>query len=188
MWESLVQLDSDWVLAINRAHFPVLDSVMIFISEKWVWLPLYGFLLWIFLRPVSGSLPKIYLILAIAAGVALSDQTASAVLKPLFERLRPCHDPSLASLLHLPIGCGGKFGFASSHASNTAFLAIFFFLLRGKEWPWLSYLLLIWALVTGYSRIYLGAHFPGDVLVGYAIGAFWAFLLVRLVAPRLTRN
>ena len=174
MWDALLQLDADLVLAINREHNSLADRMMVFFSEKWVWLPLYGFLLWIFLRPLSDWRSRIYLLLAVAAGVALSDQTASALLKPLTERLRPCHDPSLMSMLHLPAGCGGKFGFASSHAANTAFLAVFFIQIRGKEWLVLAVLLACWAFLTGFSRIYLGAHFPGDVLAGFAIGAFWA--------------
>jgi undecaprenyl-diphosphatase len=181
MWEMLLQVDSDLALAINQTHSAWADPIMVFFSEKWVWLPMYAYLLWVFLRPLSDWRSRFYLLMAIAFGVALSDQTASALLKPLTERLRPCHDPDLSALLHLPEGCGGKFGFASSHAANTAFLAMFFFLIRGKAWPKLAIWLAIWAFLTGYSRIYLGAHFPGDVLAGFGIGAIWAEILFRIL-------
>jgi undecaprenyl-diphosphatase len=78
----------------------------------------------------------------------------------------------------LPDGCGGQFGFASSHAANTMSLTVFFFLLpvfsRSKS---IALALLVWAIITGWSRIYLGAHFAGDIVAGYAIGAFWAAIL-----------
>ena len=170
--DTILQWDSDLTLVINQLHAKWLDPVMIVWSQKWIWLPFYGALILLLFSHLRR--PDFYRSLVmIAALIALSDQTASAVLKPMFERLRPCHDPLLQPVLHLPDGCGGQFGFASSHAANSFALATFVFLLLGQKIPAIRGLF-VWAFITGWSRIYLGAHFVGDIVVGYLIGGLWA--------------
>lgn len=176
--ESLIDLDIRFTLWVNSLHHPILDSILIFWSRKWVWLPLYALLVGGFVRRAGWKMSLVW-VLALAAAVAASDQTCSAFLKPLTERLRPCHNPDLSGHLYLPDGCGGRYGFASSHAANSFCLAVFCFLI-GFPGRYLRVALFAWALVMGWSRIYLGAHFLGDVAAGFAIGAFWAFGAVRL--------
>jgi undecaprenyl-diphosphatase len=183
--DTLLELDRNLSLSVNQFHFSWLDPVMIFWSQKWVWLPLYAWILWILFRSLSSRHFYSVLVL-IAFSITLSDQTSSALLKPFFERLRPCHDPDLQNLLRLPDGCGGQFGFASSHAANSFCLAFFVFLILGNSFR-KSWFLFFWALVTGWSRIYLGAHFAGDILAGYVIGAVYgglAFYLLQIVTKR----
>ena len=113
----------------------------------------------------------------IILAVALADSITSRLFKPFFARLRPCHDTQLVRLLHLPDGCGGQFGFLSSHAANSVALAVFLSLvLPTKRFRVLKWLVLLWAALLSYSRIYLGAHYPADVLGGAAVGALlgWA--------------
>jgi undecaprenyl-diphosphatase len=174
MLETLLELDQSLSLAINQFHFSWLDPIMVFWSEKWVWIPLYALLL--FLLWKNSDRNAFFLSLGmISVAIALSDQTASALLKPLFQRLRPCHQEALIPFLHLPKGCGGQFGFASSHSANCFCVFVLFERMLAKKMPAVRWLL-FWALVTGWSRIYLGAHFLGDVLVGFVIGGFWAFI------------
>lgn len=166
--------DRELSLFLNHFGTPWLDQLMILWSKKWVWIPFYGLLIgWLFRN--FDRKKSVLLLLAIGALILLSDQTASALFKPLFQRLRPCHDPMMLPLLRLPDGCGGQFGFASSHAANTMALAVFFALLpypSNNKTIWTA--LFCWALLTGWSRVYLGLHFAGDIVGGFFIGAFWA--------------
>jgi undecaprenyl-diphosphatase len=137
------------------------------ISGRLIWAPLYLAIL-IFLITKYKRKFLVILIFIILA-VTLSDQF-SVLIKNLTQRLRPCHEPALAGLVHLVnIECGGMFSFVSSHATNSfnvAFLSLSF--IKKK---WYSISIIIWALIIGYSRIYLGVHYPGDVLFGSILGA-----------------
>ena len=100
-------------------------------------------------------------------------------MKPFFQRLRPCLDQSLTIVLEVVKGCGGKYGFASSHAANTIGLAVFYLMLLKKK-KILAYAIVTWALMVGYSRAYLGVHYPGDVIVGFFVGGFFGYLCYQL--------
>jgi undecaprenyl-diphosphatase len=171
--DKLVAWDRALFLFLNEWHSPGMDIVMGYVIAKWFWLPAYaGLLIWLGIklkRQVWGIL------ISIALAITGADQLSSHVLKPLVGRLRPCHEPVLAGQVHTINGCGGLYGFVSSHAANTFALAFLFWLLFRQSSPWVSWLFL-WALITGYSRIYDGAHYPADVVCGFAVGAFAAYL------------
>ena len=181
----LTALDTRLLLAINRAHTPALDALMVFASNRLVWFPVYavllGWLVWHFRRRAWAAVPLLL------AAVALADSITSRLFKPLFGRLRPCHTPRLAPLLHLPDGCGGQFGFLSSHAANTVALAVFLALaLPARRFRGLKIGVFAWATLLSYSRIYLGAHYPADVLGGALVGALLgagAAALLRRTGP-----
>lgn len=169
---------------INSHNSPVLDEIMIFFSEKLVWIPLYLFIIYQILKsnPRENWKIIIYLLLIIL----FADQTCSSLLKPWIARLRPCHEDAFRSWIHLPNGCGGMFGFCSSHAANSFGLAIgIHFIFRNKK---ATIPLLIWAFIISYSRIYLGAHYPVDVIVGAGIGTAIASLLNVIYLAKIRKN
>ena len=183
---SLTALDHWLLLAINRAHAPALDRLMTYASDRSVWFAAYGLLI-IWLFDIFHGRTWRLLPLLIGA-VALADGITSRLFKPYFGRLRPCHAPGLAGQLHLPDGCGGQFGFLSSHAANSFALAVFLLLvLPAGRFRTLKIALVAWAFTLSYSRIYLAAHYPSDVLggalVGAALGAGAAWLFGRWGAP-----
>ena len=163
-------LDKQVLLAINHAHTVALDAVMMFASNRTVWFPAYALLI-IWLIYHFRRRAALVLVLVITA-VALADSITSRLFKPFFGRLRPCHNASLAHQLHLPGGCGGQFGFLSSHAANSMALAVFLLLaLPTGRFRALKVGVFLWALLLSYSRIYLGAHYLTDVLGGALVGA-----------------
>jgi undecaprenyl-diphosphatase len=183
MIEFLLDLDKSLFLLINGNNHPVLDSFMYIISDKYFWIPLYGYLMYVIIE--RFRMKSLYLIVFTILLIALSDQLSVHLFKNLVQRLRPCHEPSLAPYVHLVNDyCGGSYGFISSHSSNSFALAVFYGLILGPfSSAWRKFLI-SWAALVSYSRIYLGAHYPGDVLSGAAFGAILAialyFILNRL--------
>ncbi len=179
MIESLKNLDAALLLFINHLNNPVLDFIFYWISDKWVWIPFYAFLAF---KVYKNNPGHFFIVLVfIAAAITLSDQISSSVIKVNTMRLRPCHDPTIASQVHLVNNyCGGQFGFVSSHAANVFALTSFLAILFRPKYRLLMKCLWIWAIVVSFSRIYLGVHFPGDVIGGAFLGILIGWLLGRI--------
>jgi undecaprenyl-diphosphatase len=183
MLEWLLEADTTAFLLLNGLHTTWLDSLMMFLTAELSSLPLYLLLLWLAYQKLTKRNLGACL-LAVAMVIALADQTTSALMKPYFQRLRPSHEVNLASKIHLVKDSkgdfyrGGKYGFASSHAANTFAVALFFFLLFGKQARFRG--LFIWAFLISYTRIYLGVHYPLDIICGALVGMAWAWLFFRL--------
>ena len=166
----LIELDKKLFLWLNQSSPEALDFLWIAFSDKFIWIPLYGLLLYLIFKQLDG---RGFLIALACIGlcVLLTDQLSVHLFKNQFLRLRPCHNESLQDLLRLPTGrCGGKYGFVSSHAANAFGIAT---IVRGilmHTYPKGMTLLLVWAALVALSRVFLGVHFPADIAVGALLG------------------
>lgn len=170
------RLDQQVFLFVNSLNSTFFDQVMHAISGRLIWVPLYLAIL-IYLG-IKYKRKFLIILIFIVLAATLADQS-SVLVKNLTHRLRPCHEPALAGLVHILNGeCGGLYSFVSSHATNTFDVALLSLMLIRKRWY--SYTIVIWAAVIGYSRIYLGVHYPGDVVCGSLLGAFIGWSIVKL--------
>lgn len=179
MWTDLIEfldgLDRTIFLFLNGIHSPFFDTLMYYISYKYTWIPFYVLLLALVVREHKWK--SVHFIFGIVLLIVISDQ-ASVWVKDNVMRFRPCHDPTLADMVHLVRGrCGGRFGFVSSHAANSFALATLMSLAFRFRYKWMLPLMMSWAAIVAYSRIYLGVHYPGDVIFGALLGILTGMLV-----------
>lgn len=192
MVDKLIHIDTEVLLAINGWHAPWADTLMWIISAKATWIPLYvlliGLLIWRYRQPVPTAVKWlqrvpacVVMIVVIALAVGAADFIASGILKEWVARPRPTRVPELEGLLHLVNGYkSGRYGFVSSHAANTMACGLLFSLIWRKKITTCG--LMLWVAANCYSRMYLGVHYPLDILGGLTVGALvavGAFALLR---------
>ncbi len=154
------------------------DEVLPWLRNKYFWFPLYAFLLsfFIFNWKRRGLMISFYLLMVFAS----ADSISSSIMKPVFERKRPCNEPERREYVEKRVDCPGGFSFPSSHAVNHAALSVFlllFFKKLIKGWP---YLFFFWAFSIGYAQVYVGVHYPLDVLTGFIIGGIIGIAIFAL--------
>lgn len=178
MIEYLDELDADALLAINSLNDAFQDMFWWMVSAKWASLLLLLALLWILMHQNRRHALLVLAMLVLA--IVLADQVSSGLIKHLVERLRPTHDPDLESMVHVINGYrGGMYGFVSSHAANSfAAVTLMSLVMRHRA---VTISLLVWALLQCYSRMYLGVHYPGDILGGMLVGVVVGRLVWRLM-------
>lgn len=178
-FQALINIDTDIFLFFNGMHNTYFDYFMSAYSGKWVWIPMYVAIWYVMLRNFHWKVTLLCL-LALALTITFADQACATWIRPYVERMRPSNQNNpLSEMVHIVNNHrGGRYGFPSCHAANTFGLAAFLFFLFRKRW--LTVFMMAWALLTCYSRVYLGVHYPGDLLVGALVGWMGAYLVYRL--------
>ena len=189
--EQLLHIDTEILLVINGWHALWADQVMWIVSEKTTWIPLYlllvGLLVWRYRKPAMKSvkwLQKVpvcvVMIVMIALAVGAADFIASGILKDLVARPRPTRVPELEGMLHLVNGYrSGQYGFVSSHAANTMACGLLFSLIWRNKIA--TVCMMLWVAMNCYSRMYLGVHYPSDILGGLMVGVLMAVVAYQVL-------
>ena len=165
-----MNIDADILLWINGHYVEWLDEVMWTVSRATTWVWLYIVLILLIIKRFRNWKAILLILAGFAVAVGLSDFTTSGIIKPLVCRLRPTHEPALEGMLHIVKGyTGGLYGFCSSHAANTMSVALLFSLLYKDSRATVS--LMAWVALNCYSRMYLGVHYPSDIIVGLLVGS-----------------
>lgn len=171
MIDWLKEIDRDLFLWLNGLHHPWLDPVMYYMSSEFVWIPVYILMLWLIAKTYNKAV-MFWTLLGIALVVTIGDRVSVELFKNVFQRYRPSRNLEIGPLVHIVNDYrGGLYGFVSSHATNFFGIATFVFLLLKKAFPKGAYLVLLWAALIAYTRIYLGVHYPADIFVGGLLGA-----------------
>ena len=174
MLEGLKSLDQTVFLFLNGLHCSFLDAVMFWGTSTLNWLPLYVLLLYLVIRRYRWQ--ALWVMLFAALMILTSDQLSN-IFKEWVCRLRPSHEPGLPDVHTVNGYLGGQLGFYSAHASTNLAIAVYMILLLGRPFRYFPFLMLIWAFFMSYTRIYLGVHYPGDILAGWIAGGLigWGF-------------
>ena len=179
MLDQLLQLDKDLFLFLNGMGTEAWDGFWMFMTTTRNSAPLYLLLLYLTYR-YFGLKKTAIILVAVALLITCTDQLSN-FFKYGVGRLRPCHDPEVSSMMRLVKSyCGGQYGYFSAHAANSFGPAVFFIVLFHQKVKYISWVLLLWACIVAYSRIYIGVHYPLDVITGAFIGSLFGWLFARL--------
>jgi undecaprenyl-diphosphatase len=187
--QQLIRFDQELLLRLNGSDSLFWDGFMWMATNTTTWIPIAIALLYVIFK--NNKLKEsLLIILSLALVIVIADQISSGFCKPFFARFRPTQDPELMYLIDTVNEYrGGRYGFISSHAANTFAVAIFLSLvIRSRS---LGLILFIWAILNAYSRIYLGVHFPGDILCGAVLGTVIGtliYLIYRFIHNKVERQ
>ncbi len=188
MLDQLLQIDQDLFLFLNGIHNSFWDEVMYWFSHKFFWVPFYALLLYLLIKHYGW---KTGLILGVSVVVcfAITNTVSTEVFKKGIQRLRPTHNPQIKDLVHVVNNHrGGYYGFFSSHASNVFGLAVLIGLYLKPKIKYMLIGLILWAAIISYSRIYLGVHYPLDILCGAIFGSTIGWLTFWLTKKFVLTN
>ncbi len=174
--QNILDVDKELFLYLNSFHNYFWDTIMLMVTRKETWAPLYLIIIYFFIKNYRSKsvLILLFLVLTVVAG----DQI-SVLIKESVQRLRPVHEPAIADIVHNVFRKGGLHGFVSSHATNM--FAIFVFTSRIFKNRNYFFMMLFWAVVISYSRIYIGVHYPLDIIGGALLGWLLGVVFYKLL-------
>ena len=184
MLEKILSLDTELFVYLNGLGSETFDGFWLMITKQTSWIPLFLFLLYLIYTKL-GTKQTLYLMLFVAILLVFTDQIAN-VFKNGFQRLRPCNNPEINSFIRI-VQSRNSFSFFSGHATSSMAVTTFLYLIFRKDFKYF-WLLFLWPLIFAYSRIYLGLHYPLDIISGYLCGAILAFLMFKFYQMAQKRN
>lgn len=179
MIDQILQYDTEIFIYLNSLGSKTWDPFWLAYTTKFNWIPFYALLLYLIFRQI-GKKPMLITLVVVALMVLVTDQTTN-LFKHSVHRLRPCHLAELIEGMRLVrSGCGGQYGFFSGHASNSMAAAVFIGLTLKNRYKFLPYILLVWAFLMAYSRVYIGVHYPLDIVTGMSFGVLTGYVFYKL--------
>jgi undecaprenyl-diphosphatase len=185
--EALLNFDRTVFIFINQQlRNSILDFAMPYVRDKNFWIPLYVIIVcWLIYKFRFRSL---IIVVSAVITLLLTDQFASSIIKPGIKRLRPCNDPLFLNNVHLIVDCGSGFSFVSSHAANHFGFAVFFIVLFGKKYNWVTPAAIMWAALVCFAQVYVGLHYPLDVICGAVLGVAIGIITGRFCKTALRKS
>lgn len=184
MLEKLIQLDVQLLVFLNGLGSATYDGLWLFITKQSNWTPFFLVLLYLVYKKI-GIKSTLYLLLLVTLLLVVTDQTTN-LFKVTFQRLRPCNNPEINSIIRL-VKPSNSFSLFSGHAANSSATMTFLFLLLKKYYRF-AFLLFLFPLIFAYSRIYLGLHYPLDIVTGYLFGSTFGFVTYKLYQKYILKN
>lgn len=180
MLEELIKLDTDLFIYLNNLGTPAWDRFWMFYTTKFNWIPFYAILAYLMYKRLNTKM-FVLTLLVIALLITFTDQTTNLFKKVLVMRLRPCHNEDINGLFRLVKAyCGGQYGYFSGHSSNSMAIAVFVSFMLKSKYKFIPYVMIPWAIAMGYSRVYIGVHYPLDVVSGMLFGVLSGFMFYKL--------
>ena len=187
MLEKIIAIDKELFVFLNGLGSQTFDPLWLIITKQSSWIPLFVFLLYLVYKKL-GVKQTIIIVLFVAVLLTLNN-TITELFKATFQRLRPCNDPEIKDIIR-NIKPSSTFSFFSGHSSNTMAVFVFLYSILKKKYKYFL-ILILWPLIFAYSRIYLGLHFPTDILAGYTCGiitGYTTFVIYQKVGGKYFNN